>query len=84
MKARIVRVGNSHGIRIPKPILEATGLTDEVELEVSEGRLGIRPVRGVREGWEASFAAMGEAGDDCLLDAEAVTLSSWDEEEWEW
>lgn len=84
MRARIVRIGNSHGIRIPKPILEATGLGDEVELEVGEGQLIVRSVRRPREGWEASFAALAEAGDDRLLDAEAIETSSWDEDEWEW
>jgi antitoxin MazE len=84
MRARIVRIGNSHGIRIPKPILEATGLGDEVELEVGEGRLVVRAVRRPREGWEASFASMGKTGDDRLLDAEAIEASSWDEDEWEW
>lgn len=84
MRARIVRIGNSHGIRIPKPILEATGLSDEVELEVGEGRLIVRAVRRPREDWEASFAAMAEAGDDRLLDAEVTETSSWGEDEWEW
>jgi hypothetical protein len=30
MKTRIVRIGNSRGIRIPKPLLEQTGLHGEV------------------------------------------------------
>jgi antitoxin MazE len=84
MRARIVRIGNSHGIRIPKSILEATGLSDEVELEVGEDRLVVRAVRRPREGWEARFASMAEAGDDRLLDAEVIETSSWDEDEWEW
>jgi len=33
MKARIVRIGNSKGIRIPKPLIEETGLSDEVTIE---------------------------------------------------
>ena len=84
MRARIVRIGNSHGIRIPKPILEATGLGDEVELEVGDGQLVVRAVRRRRDDWEASFTAMAEGGDDRLLDAEAIETSSWDEDEWEW
>lgn len=84
MRARIVRIGNSHGIRIPKPILEATGLSGEVELEVGEGRLVVRAVGRPREGWDASFAAMEETGDDRLLDADVIATSRWDEDEWEW
>ena len=84
MRARIVRIGNSHGIRIPKPILEATGLSDEVELEVGDDRLVVRAIRRPREGWDAGFASMAEAGDDELLDGEVIEASSWDEDEWEW
>ncbi len=30
--ARLVQIGNSRGVRIPKPLIEEAGLTDEVEL----------------------------------------------------
>jgi antitoxin MazE len=83
MRSRLVRIGNSRGIRIPKPILEAAGLSGEVELEVEDGRLIIRAIEGARQGWEASFAAMAEQGDDRLLDAD-VPPTAWDEDEWEW
>jgi antitoxin MazE len=83
MRSRLVRIGNSRGIRIPKPILEAAGLTGEVELEVEEGKLIVRSVGRPRQGWEAGFAAMAELGDDRLLDAEALP-TSWDEDGWEW
>ena len=84
MRTRIIRIGNSRGIRIPKPILEAAGLSDEVELEVGEGELIVRSVGQARQGWEDRFRAMAEAGDDELLDAEAIEVTGWDEEEWEW
>lgn len=41
MKTKIVPIGNSRGVRIPKPILEASGLTGEVELGVKEGEIKI-------------------------------------------
>jgi antitoxin MazE len=84
MRARIVRIGNSHGIRIPKLILDETGLSGEVELEVADGQLIVRAARGPRQGWDASFREMAERGDDGLLDAEAIETSDWDEDEWEW
>jgi antitoxin MazE len=34
MKSRIVRIGDSQGIRIPKRVLEQAGLSDEVEITV--------------------------------------------------
>ena len=83
MRARIIRIGNSRGLRIPKPVLEQTGIRDEVEIEVEKGQIIIRPVTNVREGWDAAYKAMGEKRDDELLINEDIS-HSWDEEEWQW
>ncbi len=84
MKARIIRIGNSQGIRIPKPLLEQSGLGDEVELEVQPDQIIIRRAGRPRQGWTAAFQEMARQGDDALLEAEGVAGSSWDEVEWEW
>lgn len=84
MKTRIVRIGNSQGIRIPKPLLEQTGLRDEVEVSVQDDALIIRPARKARVGWAEAFQEMARHGDDALLDDAAPSLSSWDQDEWEW
>ncbi len=84
MKTRIVRIGNSQGIRIPKLLLEQTGLRDEVELTVQDDALIIRPARKPRAGWAAAFREMARHGDDAMLDDAPPSLSSWDEDEWEW
>ncbi|MGH7557546.1 MAG: AbrB/MazE/SpoVT family DNA-binding domain-containing protein [Gemmatimonadota bacterium] len=83
MKTRIVRIGNSQGIRIPKPLLEASGLGEEVDLEVHDHRIVISAATRPRETWEAAFMSMTEEGDDFLLDSE-TSGTTWDEEEWEW
>jgi antitoxin MazE len=84
MKASIVRIGNSRGIRLPKPVLEQCGFEDEVEMEVHDHELVIRSTRGPRKGWREAFAAMCEHGDDKLLDRVAESGPTWDETEWEW
>jgi len=84
MKTHIVRIGNSRGIRIPKPLLEQTGLEGEVEITAKDDSLVIRPVKRPREGWAASFREMARRGDDALIDDVAPSLSTWDEGEWEW
>jgi antitoxin MazE len=84
MKTRIVRIGNSQGVRIPKPLLEQTGLNGEVEINAEDGSLVIRPIRKPRDGWASAFQEMARHGDDALLDEVTPTLSSWDEDEWEW
>jgi antitoxin MazE len=83
MKADIIRIGNSQGIRIPKPVLEQCGLEGQVEMEVKDGKLVIEPARAVREGWSDAFRRMAEAGDDRPL-LDGVPASEWDEAEWKW
>ena len=84
MRVRLVRIGNSRGIRIPKALLDQLGLEGDVDLELRQGRLVISPVRSARDGWEEAFAAMAAQGDDRLVHGEQLTASDWDEEEWEW
>jgi len=84
MKAKIIRIGNSRGVRIPKGLLEEAGLEDEVVLEATGDSIVIRPLRTPREGWAESFREMAERGDDKMLDGFQNQLSSWDEEEWQW
>lgn len=85
MITRIVKIGNSQGIRIPKIILEQSGLSDEVELTVQNKQLIIRPKRSIRQGWEDAFRTMAKNKDDQLLDEkQLIHQSSWDAEEWEW
>ena len=83
MKTRIVRIGNSQGVRISKRLLEQTGLKEEVEIEVEGNTLVIRPVAGPRAGWAEAFQGMSREGDDVLLDDE-VAPTRWDEDEWRW
>ena len=84
MKTRIVRVGNSRGVRIPKVLLQQSGLPDEVTIEVEGNRLIIRPVSRPRAGWDEAFRKMALAGDDRLLDGDLPSTSRWDETEWQW
>jgi antitoxin MazE len=84
MKTQIVRIGNSQGIRIPKPLLQQTGLHGEVEITAEDDTLVIRPAKKPRDGWDEAFREMARLGDDALVDDALPSSSSWDEEEWEW
>lgn len=81
-KTRIVRIGNSQGIRVPKPLLDAARLPEEVELCAEPGRLVVRAARGTRAGWAEAARAMRDRSDDQLLDEPTVTR--FDTEEWTW
>lgn len=84
MRAQIVKIGNSQGIRIPKVLLSQTGLKGEVEVVVEKDTLVIRPSIKPRSGWDESFAAMANCQDDVLLDSMDKIDHSFDEKEWEW
>lgn len=84
IKTRLIKIGNSQGIRIPKVLLEQLGLTNEIELEIQGDHLVLRPARRPRDGWDEQFRRMAENNDDRLLDPDVHTGSSWDEEEWSW
>jgi antitoxin MazE len=83
MRARIIKIGNSQGVRIPKIFLEQTRLGEEVEIETQDDQIIIRPVLRTRQGWDDAFKSMAINGDDALLDDESI-LTQWDQEEWKW
>ena len=82
MKARLIKIGNSQGIRIPKMLIEQLGLGEDVEIQVRDRSLVITPVTRARQGWAEAFQEMSEQGDDVLLDNDIAT--SWEDEDWEW
>jgi len=82
MKARLVRIGNSRGVRLPKPLIEQAGLTEEVELVVREGEIAIVRSTSEREGWSVAAEQLAARGDDQPLDEPVPTR--FDAEEWEW
>ena len=84
MKTNIIRIGNSQGIRIPKILLEQSRLGTEVELEVEDEKIVIRPASQPRQGWGEKFRLMAESGDDTMIDEELGGQTGWDKDEWEW
>jgi len=82
MKARLVRIGNSRGVRLPKPLIEEAGLTEDVELQVQEGKIVISRVSRVREGWAQAAKKLATREEDRLLDE--PTATHFDIEEWNW
>ena len=82
MKARLVRIGNSKELRVPKTLIEQSGLHDEVEITLKGDSLIIRPAANARPGWAEAFEEMARRSDDALLDGEVP--NEFDKREWEW
>lgn len=82
MKSRIVQIGNSRGIRLPKVLIEEAQLEEDVELEAEPGRIVIRRGSRPRAGWAATARRMRERNEDRLLDP--TTPTRFDKKEWKW
>ncbi len=81
MKTSLIAIGNSRGVRIPKPYIEKCGLEGELEIDIVDGAVLIRSPRRPRSGWADAFERMAREGDDKLPGPAASTR--WDKEEWE-
>jgi antitoxin MazE len=82
MKTRLVRIGNSRGVRLPKAVIAQAGLTEEVELDVRDGAVVIARATSPRSGWADAARQMRKRDEDRLLDP--PTSSRFDEKEWQW
>ena len=83
MKVKLVSIGNSKGIRIPRSIIRECGFGDQIQMRLGQGEVVLAPVRALREGWSAAFERMAAAGDDAPLTPERLD-HDWDATEWEW
>jgi len=81
MKAHIVRIDNSRGIRLPKTLFQEAQLDDEVELQAEPGRILISKTTKPRTGWAEAARRMRERVEDRLLDP--PTSNRFDKKEWE-
>ena len=82
MKTKLIPIGNSKGIRIPKAILEQFGILDSIDLNITENGILVKPYNKVRNGWDEAFKKMALHNDDELLDS--PSSSEWDKKEWKW
>jgi antitoxin MazE len=82
MKGRLIRIGNSRGVRLPKPVIEGAGLQEDVEIHVRGNTVVIGPRKRPRVGWAEAAKQMRQAAHDKLLDD--PTPTKFDEQDWHW
>ena len=82
MKTRLVRIGNSRGVRLPKPLIAEAELGEDVELRVRNGSIIVSRSTHSREGWAEAASALATKNQEALLDP--PTPTRFDDEEWEW
>lgn len=81
MHARIIAIGTSKGVRIPKYLLDKYHFENLVELDDTGNGLLLRPIKQPREGWSTAFKTAAKTSQDSLIETPA---SEWDDQEWEW
>lgn len=81
MKAQIIQIGNSQGLRLPKMMLEESGITGEVDIELHEDGILIRRSSKPRDGWATAFKRLAENDDD-LTGGDAA--NEFDRRNWQW
>jgi antitoxin MazE len=73
IKTRLVRIDNSRGVRLLKPLILEAGLSEGVELRVQEGAIVIAGVALPRSGWSEAAKRLCVRGDDALLNKPTST-----------
>ena len=81
---RLIRIGNSQGIRIPKALIEQAGLRDDVEIRLENSTLVVSAARHPRSGWQDAFQARAEQQGDARPSADVLAPAEWDLTEWQW
>ncbi len=85
MITKVVKIGNSRGIRIPKSVIQDSGLTEEVEIEIGDGQIIVKSLSANRTNWDSAFKKMAKNNDDVLMEPNSsYEASNWDKEEWDW
>lgn len=64
MELKVIKIGNSRGVRLSKDVLERYNIQDKVELVMEEDYIVLKPKTKPREGWEESFERMRQNEDD--------------------
>ena len=81
----LVKIGNSQGIRIPKPLVEQAQLEGkELKLQLVKNGLLISPEKQTRAGWEEEIEQTISAQGQEVIDAEWLDLPLASDDDLEW
>lgn len=81
MKARLIRIGNSRGVRIPKAVIDQVGLGGDIELQVQGNRVVITAASPPRTGWAVAAKQLATESRGLL---DVLSPTCFDENQWRW
>ena len=73
MHTMLVKIGNSRGVRLPKGVIEQVGLKRDLDIEIADGAVIIRPAKTIRAGWSEAARSCHSNRDDALAEWDAAT-----------
>lgn len=84
METKLIKIGNSFGIRIPKSLIQQYELSSSIEINLTENGILIKSKKKPREGWKEQIAAAIAQGN--TLDRELLEgiADDFTDKEWQW
>jgi antitoxin MazE len=76
IELKIVAIGNSRGVRLPREIIERYAIKDTIVLEIHKDALVFRNKRDKRLSWEDTFKEMARERED-WSDFEGTVADGW-------
>lgn len=84
METKLIKIGNSFGIRIPKSLIQQYELSNNIEIDPVEKGILIRSKKKARAGWREQLGKAvqeGQLPDDEILEG---FTDEFTEKEWQW
>jgi len=84
METKLIKIGNSFGIRIPKLLIQQYDLSSNIEIDPLENGILIKSKKKAREGWKEQLSVAIQSGhqpDEELLEGFADEAGG---KEWQW
>lgn len=79
MRAQVIKIGNSKGLRLSKAILDRYNIKDNVELILEDNQIILRPIDEPRKGWRETYKKMAERAEDKLIIDDIFDDENFDE-----
>jgi antitoxin MazE len=84
MNLDLIDIGNSKGIRLPKPVIEACGIEKTMQLVIEDGKIIITPIKALRAGWNDAFKKPKTDKLDSVITEFSEISNDFDQNDWTW
>ncbi|MEK7432469.1 MAG: AbrB/MazE/SpoVT family DNA-binding domain-containing protein [Cyanobacteriota bacterium] len=81
MLTKVIKIGNSKGIRIPSNILKQCSIEEDIELDVKNNQIILKSIKKSRDGWDSAMKKMSKLKEDTLFIDDNIDNEM---DDWEW